>query len=348
MTNSTEANYYDYSSFPLDYNDFNDTMPPISLCEQEELHKFLSSYIPTVFYMLFCISVTGNILILIILTKWEKLNTVTNIFILNLVISDLLFSITLPFMAVHHSFYWIFGNIMCKVTTAFYFTGFQSFIIFLTLMTLDQYLTIVHSWSSTSRLRIKYSVNVSIICWSIGIIFSIPDIILSSAWNDDSGEIKCDTYQGEQSSWWISIGHYKHFVLFFLVPLFVIIICYIGILIRLNTCNIRRKERVLKLIFFLAFLFFLCWTPYNIIMFLMFQENIESFTKCHSILHYVFYICQTIVYFHCCMNPLLYAFLGTKFRRHLNCSLAKYCLPKRKTQQQDISLKTSMLMAFEK
>ncbi|KAE8597092.1 hypothetical protein XENTR_v10016353 [Xenopus tropicalis] len=331
---------YDYDT--LDYTDGS----LISLCEKEDLQSFLSFY-PIVFYILFVLSITGNMMILIILLKWEKFNTVTNIFILNLVISDVLFSVTLPFTAFYISSSWIFGNVMCKLTTAFYFSGFQSFVIFLTLMTIDQYLMIVHSWSSTSRSRIQYAVNISVIAWCLSILFSLPEVILSSTKVMNTGETVCEmlTFQNEQNKWWLVIGHYKHFSLFFIIPIIIIVICYIGIALKLTTCNIRRKAKVLKLIFVIAFLFFLCWIPYNITMILMFQETIESFNNCKSVLHYVFYISQTLLYIHCCTNPLLYTFLGTKFKRYFRCSFSRLCLPRVLSMEHDISLRTSMLNA---
>ncbi|OCT74299.1 hypothetical protein XELAEV_18033260mg [Xenopus laevis] len=334
---TTEPYDYDFIS-STDYTDVNTDLP-ISFCEKEDLQSFSSFYVPIVFYILFFFSITGNMLILIILVKWEKFNTVTNIFILNLVISDVLFSVTLPFTAVYISSSWIFGNLMCKMTTAFYFSGFQSFVIFLTLMTVDQYLMILHSWSSTSRSRIQYAINISVIAWCLSIMFSLPDVILSSTKEIDSGETMT------KKKWWIEIGHYKHFSLFFIVPIVIIVACYIGIALKLTTCNIRRKAKVLKLIFVIAFLFLLCWVPYNITMILMFQETIESFKNCYSILHYLFYIFQMLLYFHCCTNPLLYTFLGTKFRRYFSCSFSRLCLPRVMSMEHDMSLRTSMLNA---
>ncbi|KAM4688998.1 chemokine XC receptor 1-like [Discoglossus pictus] len=327
--------YTEYST--LDY----DAMNLILLCERENLQAFVSSYIATVLYLMFILSITGNSLTLFILLKWEKINSVTNVFILNLIISDLIFSITLPFTAVDYSSSWIFGNLLCKVTTGFFFIGFQSFITFLTLMTIDQYLIVVHSWSSSSRLKVRCAVYVSITVWITSIIFSIPDVLISETRSNESGETTCEAshYSFAETGWWISLGHYKHFVLFFFFPMCIIFFCYVGIIVKITKSNIRRKGKVLKLIFFIVLFFFLCWSPYNIIMFLMFQEQIQSFKDCNIPLQYLFYIFQTIVYSHCCMNPFLYAFLGTKFRRHLSCS-SRHCFPRRLPQ--DLSLKTSL------
>ncbi|XP_075068863.1 chemokine XC receptor 1-like [Mixophyes fleayi] len=336
IQNSTDVmDYSDYSYTPR-------TITPVMICEQEDINTFVTSYISTIFYILFCISAIGNSIILIILVKKEKLQSVTNIYILNLVVSDSIFSVTLPFTAIDQSYNWIFGTILCKMHTAAFHIGFQSFVIFITLTTLDQYFTIVHSWSTSSRLRLRYAVCISCIAWGISIILSIPDVISYTVINNDLGVTLCkfSAVIGDQTYLWLSIGHYKHFIVFYIVPLSIIIFCYIQIVLKLAKSNLRKKSRALKVIFFIALLFFLCWTPYNILMFLLFKKHIELFADCSSVPQYIFHICQTTVYVHCCMNPFLYAFLGTKFRRHLKCSFKRHT--SRNISQQEISLKTSL------
>ncbi|CAH2283487.1 C-C chemokine receptor type 3-like [Pelobates cultripes] len=210
----------------------------------------------------------GNTVILVILAKWEKLNSVTNIFILNLVISDLIFTVTFPFTTVSLISHWVFGEIMCKLVTAFFFTGFQSFVIFITLMTIDQYLIIVHSWSSTSSQKVRYAQMISVFAWVTSIIFSVPDIIIYTS-IDESFDLPDCSVSSHGLAKWLTVGHYKHFVLFFLLPLLIVIVCYFGIVVKIITSNIRRRDRVLKLIFFIVLFFFVCWSPYNIIMFLI-------------------------------------------------------------------------------
>ncbi|XP_063780981.1 C-C chemokine receptor type 4-like [Pseudophryne corroboree] len=330
-----------------DYNDYSDippwTMSPVGICEKEDIKTFVTSYMSTIFYILFCISVLGNSVILVILFRKEKLQSVTNIYILNLVVSDSLFSITLPFTAADHSYTWIFGRSLCKLNIAAFYIGFQSFVIFITLTTIDQYFTIVHSWSTSSRLRVRYAVCISCMAWVISIILSIPDVISYTVIITDFGVAVCEfsSFFGDQTHLWLSIGHYKHFIVFYLGPLSIIIFCYSRIVVKLAKSNLRKKSRALKVIFLIASLFFLCWTPYNILMFLMFKKHIELYAECNNVLQYIFHISQTTVYVHCCLNPFLYAFLGTKFRRHLKCSF-KRRTSKYIAQQQEISLKTTL------
>ncbi|CDQ89220.1 unnamed protein product [Oncorhynchus mykiss] len=64
------------------------------------------------FLVIFLLSVTGNGLLLVALCRYEDLRRVTNMFILNLLISDLLFTLTLPFWAVYQLSHWMFGDLV--------------------------------------------------------------------------------------------------------------------------------------------------------------------------------------------------------------------------------------------
>lgn len=331
-----------FSTNTVDYSYTSGTMQPEAICEQEETKSFLSSYISPLFCILFCVSVIGNSVILVILLKKEKFKSVTNIFFLNLIVSDLIFSTTLPFIAISHAHAWIFGEVLCKMHVAAFQIGFHSFVIFIALITIDQYFTIVHSWSTTSRLRVKCAVYISCFAWLLSMFFSIPDIIYYEVTND-YGTAVCQAQSvKEQTYLWFIIGHYKHFIMFYICPLAIIFICYLGIGVKLAKCHIRKKSRVLKVISVIAVLFFLCWTPYNILMFLMFIEQFDMFAHCNSSLLYTFHICQVIVYIHCCLNPFLYALMGTKFRQHFKFTFKRF-KSKNMSQQQDLSLKTSIV-----
>ncbi|NAV92164.1 hypothetical protein FGF77_24465, partial [Salmonella sp. gx-f7] len=63
------------------------------------------------FVLIFILSITGNCLLLCVLAMYENLKTVTDLFVLNLACSDLIFTVTLPFWAVHLLHHWVFGEV---------------------------------------------------------------------------------------------------------------------------------------------------------------------------------------------------------------------------------------------
>ncbi|KAK2858584.1 hypothetical protein Q5P01_003204 [Channa striata] len=95
---------------------------------------------------MFVFSLIGNGLVLFIIYRFEKLTTVTNILLLNLVFSSLIFMSSLPFWGIYMQLKdWIFGKFMCKLVGSVYYMGFYSSVLFLTLLTFDRHLAVVYS-----------------------------------------------------------------------------------------------------------------------------------------------------------------------------------------------------------
>ncbi|XP_029445517.1 C-C chemokine receptor type 3-like [Rhinatrema bivittatum] len=301
---------------------------PVFLCETHDTIQFGASIIPIFYHLVFICSILGNGLILFILVKYEKMKTVTNLFILNLVVSDLLFAFSLPFWATYYSSEWIFGDGMCKLMTVVYYLGFYSCILFLTMMTMDRYLAVVHAVSAARTRRICYATVASIIVWAISLLATIPKFFLYGTRKDFREGILCEEtgYAADNIQTWKLVGYYQQLILFFLIPLAIILYCYLLIVVKLFRTKMHGKYKAVKLIFIIVLVFFLCWTPYNVVVFLKTRQKsqVSARDSCNNELDYAFYICRNIAYFHCCINPFFYTFVGTKFRRHLSVLLGKW------------------------
>ncbi|XP_025899910.1 C-C chemokine receptor type 8-like, partial [Nothoprocta perdicaria] len=133
---NTSSNYYD------DYYD------PVmaSTCTMEHIKTFTSTFFPVLYSILFVTGLMGNALVVWVLIVCRKINAMTDVYLLNLAFSDLLFVFSLPFLA-HYSAggHWPFGKAMCKVISSTYFIGFYSSAFFITIMSIDRYLAIVRS-----------------------------------------------------------------------------------------------------------------------------------------------------------------------------------------------------------
>ncbi|KAJ1199626.1 hypothetical protein NDU88_003459 [Pleurodeles waltl] len=291
---------------------------PISLCIKSDIIQFGASLVPTFLLLVFVYSLLGNGLILALLLKYEKVKTVTNLFILNLVVSDLLFAASLPFWAVYHRSEWIFGDAMCKLMTAIYYIGFYSCVLFLTLMSVDRYLAVVHVVSAARTRSVGYATVASLIVWGISFLSTLPKIFIYGTRQDSSvGTVCAETgYDEEHIKTWKMVGYCQQLVLFFLIPLVIILYCYVLIVAKLFRARMHDKFKAVKLIFLIVLVFFVCWTPYNVVVFIK-MLPVSAPNTCNKGLDYAFYICRCLAYFHCCTNPIFYTFVGTKFRRHL-------------------------------
>lgn len=286
------------------------------LCDPTGVNDFSSQVLPPLYYMIFIVSVVGNGVVLFIMYKFEKLNTVTNIFLINLVVSNVVFTFTLPFQAVYHSSEWIFGEALCKLVNSAYYLGFYSSILFLTLMTFDRYLAVVHCVVSSKRRRSCYAVLLSAVVWCISLVASLEPFFHFTVEEYQIYGTSCeDSSEGQ----WKVFGLYKQVVFFFLFPLAVFVYCYARIIVTVISTRIVGKHRTVRLVFVIVLMFFACWSPYNII--LLINENKDS-KACDDSLDYALRITSNIARLYFCINPVFYTFLGKKFQNHVRRLLA--------------------------
>ncbi|XP_073719913.1 C-C chemokine receptor type 3 [Misgurnus anguillicaudatus] len=310
-----------------------------TMCNIIDLNDFSKTYLPPLYYIIFIISLVGNGVVLCIMYKFEKLNTVTNIFLLNLIASNIVFTFTLPFQAVSHSDEWIFGEMLCKLVNGCSYLGFYSSILFLTLMTFDRYLAVVHSVVANRQRRSCYAVLLSVIVWCVSLAASL-DLFVHFTVNEDNqmGGLVCED---PRESHWKMFALYKQFVLFFLFPLAVFVYCYSRIIITVISTRIVGKHRTVRLIFIIVLMFFAFWSPYNIILLIHSNKNPK---ECDDSLEYPLRITNNIARLYFCINPFFYTFLGKKFQNHVRRVLANkfVCLTQYESssaEQQNSSLK---------
>ncbi|XP_049455393.1 chemokine (C-C motif) receptor 12a [Epinephelus fuscoguttatus] len=315
----------------------------VQLCANQAVNHFGAKFIPAFYYTNFLLSYLGNGLVLFIIYKYEKLCTVTNIFLLNLVLSNLLFASSLPFWATYHLSEWIFGLAMCKIVSSAYFIGFYSSILFLTLMTFDRYLAVVHAVTAAKSRKKAYAIISSVVVWCISIVASVKELVLKNVGSSPFNGLTCEEsgYPESTMERWRLVTYYQQFLLFFLLPLFMVMYCYISITIRILATRMKEKCRAIKLIFIIIFTFFACWTPYNIVILLraiQISSPSDDDSSCSATesLDYALYVTRNIAYLYCCISPVFYTFVGKKFQSHFKRLLAKRipCLKKHMSSSQ--------------
>lgn len=82
-------------------------------------HSFnkTSTVVITCLYFLVCtVGLCGNTLVIYVILRYAKMKTVTNIYILNLAVADVLCMMSLPFIALQLALvHWPFGEVLCRV-----------------------------------------------------------------------------------------------------------------------------------------------------------------------------------------------------------------------------------------
>ncbi|XP_046725456.1 chemokine XC receptor 1-like isoform X2 [Silurus meridionalis] len=292
------------------------------LCHKEEVAKVGSIVVPLFFGIVVVFSLIGNILVLVIIGLYENLKSLTNIFILNLALSDLLFTFGLPFWAWYYIWGWNLGDVACKAVSFFFYAGFYSSVVFLILMTIQRYMAVVHPLSDWER-RQGFAL-IPILAWVVSIAVALPAPIFNSIQADPENPQKlyCEYNSTEV---YITITYTQN--VFFVFAFVVMGFCYIRILQTIIKTRTNKRHRSIRLILCIVIVFFLGWAPYNLVMFLhtLVHHQIDYFTDCEVTHHldYAEYVCKLLAFSHCCLNPVFYVFVGVKFRNHLKGILQK-------------------------
>ncbi|XP_007421800.1 chemokine XC receptor 1 [Python bivittatus] len=306
----------EYSEWIPNSTFFDYTPMETNYCEMEETFKFSATFTCILYSLIFFFSLLGNSLVLWIVIKYENLKSLTNLFILNLCITDLTFSCTLPFWIGYHYYGWIFGGFLCKAVSAIFSISYYGGVIFLTIMTILRYLAVVDPLSTMRTQTKKCGILMSIAIWGSSVMVTVPETIFIQVINDPYGRQHCD-YQ-ESFIW--KLVEMSLQVTFFLLSFLIIVACYIGMLKILLRSRSQRRHRTVRLIFAIVVVFFLSWAPYNVLKFVYvfsIQHVIEPECQTRNHIFFAFDISRKIAYCHCCINPILYVFVGVKFRRHL-------------------------------
>ncbi|XP_077633363.1 C-C chemokine receptor type 2 [Crocuta crocuta] len=313
-TNNQGGGEQPTTSFDYDYS-----VP----CHKTDVRQNAVRLLPPLYSLVFIFGFPGNLLVVLILINCKKLKSMTDIYLLNLAISDLLFLLTFPFWAHYVANGWVFGDMMCKTVTAFYHMGYFAGNFFIILLTIDRYLAIVHAVFALKARTVTFGVVTSLVTWVLAVVASLPGCVFNNLqWEDTFYACRPSFQPG-----WKNFHAIMRSILGLVLPLLVMIICYSAILKTLFRCrNEKKKHKAVKLIFVIMIVYFLFWAPNNIVLLLStFQDSFGLNTcKTSSQLDQAMQVTETLGWTHCCVNPIIYAFVGEKFRRYLSVFFRKH------------------------
>ncbi|XP_078109550.1 C-C chemokine receptor type 2 [Sander vitreus] len=311
---------------PLMYSDMYD-FDENDICDQDPGPWFPNgaTVLSVLYYMLFCLSLLGNTTVLWVLLRYIKLKTMADICLLNLALSDLIMAVSLPLWAYNSQ-----NLASCKLMTGVYQLGFYSGTLFVTLMSVDRYLAIVHAVAAMRARTLCYGIIASITIWVISVFMAIPGVIFASLEivNADDNSYQCQPlYPEDRQQFWKMLRNISENTVGLFVSLPIMIFCYVKILFVLSRSRNSKKNRAVKLIFIIVCVFVVCWVPYNVTVFLQtLQPFVDTLNTCKAskYINSAIGIAEIIALSHCCVNPLIYAFAGEKFRKNLGYILTKY------------------------
>nr|UOF75619.1 CXCR1a [Bostrychus sinensis] len=291
----------------------------------------------SVFYsVVFLLAIPGNVVVTLVIGSTRQALPPSDLYLLHLAIADVLLALTLPFWATSVTLGWVFGDAMCKIITIFQEVSCYSSILFLMCISVDRYRVIVRAIEARQVNRRLVSWAVCVLVWTVGALLSLPGLFSSAYVSHNSSQIVCrERYDPTSAdSWRLGTRILRH-TLGFLIPLAIMLICYGVTIQRLR--QIRdgfQKQKAMRVIIFVVGAFLLCWTPYHMAVMTdtFFRTKLVPY-QCPARLAVdkAMLATHSLGLLHSCVNPVLYAFVGEKFRRRLQQILRKFGLIKKKS-----------------
>ncbi|XP_077862648.1 G-protein coupled receptor 54-like [Saccoglossus kowalevskii] len=288
--------------------------------------------VPTIFALICLVGVIGNSLVIVVIIRHKQMKTTTNFYILSVAITDLVFLvICVPFTALSLVTEWVVGDFMCKLTFYLIFVVVEANCFTLTAMTIDRYCVIVHSMASMGWRRPKVVLAISCIIWLVSASVNIPVAMFRRVeyvpWYMDEPMPYCMETWPNETTW--PLGFFLFgLIATYCVPLAVIVICncmvvrHIWKSSQIKQCAYlsgrqrlweKRRVRTTKMICVVAILFGVSWLPVHILA-ICSRMAPAHFTN-NETAYYAQLTANCLAYSNSCMNPFVYAFMGSNFKR---------------------------------
>ncbi|XP_074964380.1 lysophosphatidic acid receptor 5 isoform X1 [Phalacrocorax aristotelis] len=286
-------------------------------------HFLLPGYI-----LIFITGLMLNMMALWIFIRYLRLKSVVMIYMFNLAISDLTFTLPLPLRLYYYSnHHWPFGNTLCQVSGSVFQINMYGSCLFLMCINLDRYVAIVHPLRWRHLRRPKVAKLLCLFVWVVIFMGSIPTAIVHK--QNHCEEHNQTTYLCFES---FSNDIWQHNlfplvvlaeILGFLLPLSSVTYCSIRIFQELcqdSQTKTLRQQKTVRLLFVNLVIFIICFVPYNttLAVYGMIKAQVmkvEEQTK--ASVRQVLITTMLLASMNCMLDPLIYYFSTEGFRNTL-------------------------------
>ncbi|XP_029029856.1 lysophosphatidic acid receptor 6-like [Betta splendens] len=303
------------SSLELYVSPLNGTQNDMNCSKNDDFKYPLYS---SVFSLVFVVGLSFNLVAIYIFSHTLKLRNETTTFMMNLIVSDSLFVLSLPFRIFYFvKRVWPFGTWLCKISTVLFYTNMYSSILFLTFISLDRFLAIVHPFRSQT---IRTKRNVKLACcavWIVVISVGIVTAIHVDTTSPSSSIQFCfENFSNKQWQSELSKVVVVLCTVGFIVPLMANVFCSVMVLRTLRKPNTIsrggsiKKAKILRMITVHLLVFCFCFIPYNLnlIFYTLFRTNVLKHCYAEGVVRTIYPIALCLAVTNCCFDPVIYYF----------------------------------------
>ncbi|XP_020813618.1 neuropeptide SIFamide receptor [Drosophila serrata] len=301
-------------------------------------HSLAMSIVYCVAYIVvFLVGLIGNSFVIAVVLRAPRMRTVTNYFIVNLAIADILVIVfCLPATLIGNIFVpWMLGWLMCKFVPYIQGVSVAASVYSLIAVSLDRFIAIWWPLKQMTKRRARIMI---IGIWVIALVTTIPwllffDLVpaeelfsdtLLSAYSQPQYLCQEVWPQGTNGNLYFLLAN---LVACYLLPMSLITLCYVLIWFKVSTRSIpgeskdaqmdrmqqKSKVKVIKMLVAVVILFVLSWLPLYVI-FARIKFGSDISPQELEVLKKVIPLAQWLGSSNSCINPILYS-VNKKYRR---------------------------------
>uniref|UniRef100_A0A8C5IVW2 Neuropeptide FF receptor 1 n=1 Tax=Junco hyemalis TaxID=40217 RepID=A0A8C5IVW2_JUNHY len=301
---------------------------------------FITSYL-----LIFLLCMVGNGGVCFIVLWSRRMRTVTNLFILNLAVSDLLVGLfCMPTTLLDNIIAgWPFGSLVCKMSGMVQGISVSASVFTLVAIAVDRFRCIVHPLKP--KLTVPAAVAAIAVIWALAVAIMCPSAALLRLRQEKRFQLLLGTGNATRPVFWCreewpepAMRKAYTTVLFtniYLAPLALIALMYARIGVFLSHAAVpgpgkrgreqrrgawRRKRKAIHMLVLVTLLFALSWLPLWSLMLLSDYGSLSD-VQLRLINVYIYPLAHWLAFSNSSVNPIIYGFCNRSFRRGFQAAL---------------------------
>ncbi|NXJ60628.1 GPR55 protein, partial [Rostratula benghalensis] len=272
----------------------------------------------------FILGLILNVLALSVFCCFWKKQTKTSVYMINLMLADVLLLLSLPLK-------WYYSvteapGLLCSFIQSLYFANLYGSIFIIVCITVDRYICIRHPFEGRANQSTKWAILRCCFIWAVTWLCSSPMYIFRT-----NNYCKCFYNMSEEGAWNVPLIASVE-IFGFLIPFAVVFFCSVQNIFILLNHKSQAKKKVdsgsLRVIIINFMVFFLCFTPFHLGIFLQYlvkRHVIEDCSLKQRISLFI-QVSMMVANLNCCLDAIFYYFAAKEVREKIHLKkLSELC-----------------------
>lgn len=285
--------------------------------------------LPLIYSVVFVVGLLGNCLALhVIRPNLKKMNS-TTLYSLNLVVSDILFTLSLPVRIAYYAqgFHWPLGEALCKISGLVFYINTYAGVNFMTCLSVDRFIAVV---TPLRFGKLRKVANVRYICvavWLLVLGQTLPLLNMSMSNLEGDGYVTCMEYPNFEAVDHIAAILIGAVLVGYVVPVVTILVCYSILCYKLQQISRKnrlteksgRSRKVIGVIGCVSLVFVVCYSPYHVNILQYMVRKLVSEPDCADLTAFQvsLHVTVCLMNLNSCLDPFVYFFACKGYKRKL-------------------------------